>query len=193
MRVQSALRHAFRYKLKNGKEIARWFKVIPGSENIVLRLLAEHVEESIRRNGVGDTQNCSMAVCAQTHESVFSHAVEGTIDWYPSRCYVVSAVYPEPRRFNRTSKKFIEGQCVAYEHNSPIWKFNDNKEGQKKLLKLIKEAGGHIDVHLRPWRKQTQGTAHRASARDGSRVKNIKKRGGAGRIAYVLEQLASAA
>jgi hypothetical protein len=187
-KLAPVFRHPFKYQTRAGKVKTQWFKVISGKEHVILRLTEEHVEEARRRQGVGDTQNCTMAVCAQNHPEAFSHEVEGTIDWYPSRCYVVSKLYSSHRFLDKKKTKLVEGECHAYIHTSDIWKDNDSKAGLNRLLKRIREAGGYIDISLRPWRKQHEaGVYAGGKTRDGTRIKS-RKTGAAKRVAYALAQ-----
>jgi len=159
-------RHAFRFKLGTGHIMTHWARVIPAKMDVYLTVKAEHVRESIRLGGVGNTQTCTMATCASRQRECFPHNVEGYIDWFYSRAYVVSKI----------DKNGLPSECYEYAHSSKIAQLNDSRGGQKKLLAEL-EASGERIVHLRP---VTLG-AHKAKSppkgrRDGSRTK-VQPRG----------------
>lgn len=164
-------KHAFRFQGGGGKEakiITCWAKVIRSTTGVYLALKAEHVRESIKRRGVGNTQTCSMAICAQSSQEAFPHSVEGFIDWFYSRAYVVS----------RCDKNGLPSECYLYEHSDGIAQLNDTKGGQKKLLEELEQAGGERIIHLRPAPRYKGGTAYRktpAGRRDGSRTKVLAR------------------
>jgi len=134
-------RWPFRHKLKNGTVKVYWLKVIPAWNTAHPILEAKHVQESIRRHGVADTQNCAEACMVQDNADKFDHPVEGTIDFTYRRVAVVSKLYKEPRIL-RGSKRTVSGECVVYEHkHSDIAKLNDSPRGQKKLLAMLKANG----------------------------------------------------
>ena len=134
-KIKGRHRHAFRFKVEkaNGttQEFECWADVIFANKSVTLSLKAEHVRESIRRKGVGNTQTCSMAVCASREEDRFPHPVEGYIDWQYSRAYVVS----------KLDKTGLPCECVAYRHYDEIARLNDSKGGQQKLLAQLEKYG----------------------------------------------------
>jgi len=155
-------RHAFRFKIEpSGKIVTWWAKVIEAKRDVYLTLKAEHVRESIRLRGVGNTQTCSMAVCAQREQENFPHAVEGYIDWFYRRAFVVS----------RLDKNGMPRDCYVYEHSDGIGKLNDSKGGQQKLLETLEAEGGERIIHLRPIRRNPTAKHPPSGRRDGSRTK----------------------
>jgi hypothetical protein len=138
----SRFRHAFRFKLAddNNQVITSWAKVRIPSKGVELMLKPEHVQASRRKGGIGNTQTCSMALCAKAHQNSFPHPVEGYVDWQYRRAYVVSKV-------GRSTG--MPTECFVYDHNDPIAHLNDSKGGQDKLLKML-EKKGEMVVRLRP-------------------------------------------
>jgi hypothetical protein len=55
-KIKPVLRHPFYWKDRSGKRRATWYRVIPGSERIILRVTEDHINESIRRHGIGDSR-----------------------------------------------------------------------------------------------------------------------------------------
>jgi hypothetical protein len=157
-------RHTFSFKITTPGEPARMINVKAGvtwaKRPVTLLLTAEDVERSIRAKGVGNTQTCSMAVCAKRQASQFPHSVEGFIDWQYSRAYVVSKVSKETG---------LPSHCVAYVHHDNIAKLNDTKGGQKKLLAAL-QAEGPRTIKLLPMVANPSGKVHRSSKRDGTRA-----------------------
>ncbi len=135
-------RHAFRFKIADGEDqfITAWAKVKIPSKRVKLVLRAEHVQKSQQLGGVGNTQTCSMAVCAKDHEGAFPHRVEGYIDWQYRSAYVVSKV---------SHDSGLPSECYVYKHNDKVAHLNDSKGGQAKLLQMI-NAKGAIVVALHP-------------------------------------------
>lgn len=134
-------RHSFRFKIKTDagdKVITAKAKVRRGPRNVHLTLTAADVRNSMRLGGVGNTQTCSMAVCAKRSAGEFPHKVEGYIDWQYGRAYVVSKV-------SRATGLPIE--CYVYRHSDDIAKVNDTKGGQAKLLADL-EKNGDRKIHL---------------------------------------------
>jgi len=154
--------------MPNGKIATIWAHVIPAKSDVYLPLRADHVRKSIELGGVGNTQTCAMAVCAARESHCFPHPVEGTIDWFYSRAYVVSAV----------DKNGLPSKCYEYRHNDKVAQLNDTKGGQKRLLADLEANGGERVVHLLPVKL---GAAHRASkanrssSRDGSRTRTVAR------------------
>lgn len=148
-RSTAQVRHIFWMTVKNEVtgddfEVPHPVKVKYGTKRVLLTLEAHHVERSIELRGVGDLTKCSMAVCGHAHAKSFSHAVakSGWLDWTYSRLFVAS----------RDSKKTgLPIECYAYEHDDEIALLNDSKEGQQKLLAMIRK-NGPIQIVLRPYR-----------------------------------------
>jgi hypothetical protein len=162
-------RHAFRFMVgspEDQKTITCWAKVVPAKQDVFLPLKAGHVEKSIKLKGVGNTQCCSMAVCAYEEKDCFPHQVHGYIDWFYSRAFVVS----------KLDKNGLPAECYAYMHSDNIAKLNDSKGGQKTLLAELKKGGDRI-IHLRPVRgHDNKGPFPHRSRQDGSRTK-VQPRG----------------
>jgi hypothetical protein len=139
--VRAPKRHAFRFKVsETGTVLVAWANVRKASKKVVLNLTADDVRRSMRLGGVGNTQTCSMAVCAKRQASQFPHKVEGYIDWQYRRAYVVTRV---------SKKTGLPVECVVYEHRDKIAQLNDSKGGQQKLLKEL-EANGDRSISLLP-------------------------------------------
>jgi hypothetical protein len=163
-------RHAFLFKVKvagKDKTFTHWARVFPAKRDIYLPLRADHVRRSIGLKGAGNTQTCSMSVCAQDNAEMFPHDVEGYIDWFYSRAFVVS----------RLDKNGIPCECYVYQHSDGIGRLNDTPGGQHKLLDELEAEGGERIIHLRPLRqfihhKPGKPIGHR----DGSRTK-VQPRG----------------
>ena len=166
-------RWPFRHKLKNGKVLTFWMKAIPAKRHAHPELDAKHVRESIRREGVGDTQNCTEACMVQDNAKEFDHPVEGTVDFGYRRVAVVSQLYKEPRRLNRNTKRIVWGECVIYEHrHANIAKLNDSPKGQQKLLEML-EANGPMRQTFSPLPVLAKRTwqAPKTGKRTGSRTR----------------------
>lgn len=142
-KVKPVKRHAFRFKIRGGDGekrslISSWAKVRDARSPVTITLTADMVRKSIALKGVGNTQTCSMAICAKAHKNSFSHNVEPYIDWTYTRCWVAS--------------KTVNGlptECFVYGHGSEIAQLNDTVGGQKKLLANI-ENNGPMVVTLKP-------------------------------------------
>lgn len=156
-----AHRHAFRFKVttNEGQEqvLKAWAKVRKARTQVNLTLIAADVRRSMQLGGVGNTQTCSMAVCAKRHK--FPHPVEGYIDWQYSMAYVVSKV---------SKATGMPVECYAYRHEDSIAKLNDTKGGQQKLLKELETKGDRI-IRLYPPQKKRNRPGRPAGQRDGSR------------------------
>jgi hypothetical protein len=103
-------RHAFRFRVgtkDDPKIITCWAKVKPAKTDVYLPLKAAHVQRSIGLRGVGNSQTCTMAVCASQEKENFPHPVEGYIDWFYHRAYVVS----------KLDKNGLPIECYAYAHS----------------------------------------------------------------------------
>lgn len=163
-------RHAFRFRVgpeDDQKTITFWAKVIPAKRDVFLTLRAADVLRSMKLKGVGTTNTCTMAVCAKREASSFPHSVEGYIDWFYSRAYVVS----------RLDKNGMPAECYEYIHSDKIAQLNDTQGGQKKLLAQLEASGDRI-IHLRPIKL---GVAHKGTEgkpegrKDGSRTRITAK------------------
>lgn len=176
---RKATRHSFGFKVRTNDGETRIIKakakMIKARKPVTLVLTAEDVESSIKQGGVGNTQTCSMAICAKRLAHAFPHPVDGYIDWTYSRAYVVTKV-----------RNGLPIECVAYTHYDDIAKINDSKNGQKKLLADLK-ANGPRTVRLFP----APATARRETGRprgkdDGSRTKIASSYGAKRRFAQAL-------
>jgi len=164
------VRHAFRVKIAHtGKVITYWCKVIDAKQDVFIPLKAEHVRKSIKLNGSGNTQTCTMAICAKANEDCFPHVVEGTIDWFYTRAFVVAQV----------DRNGIPKTCYVYAHSDGIGRLNDTPGGQRKLLKELEATpSGERIIHLRVIQPNTRVRSRKpAGKRDGSRTKVTSVRG----------------
>lgn len=182
----SAHRHAFRFKVQTNdgetQVMTAWAKVIPSTKKVKLVLTADHVRRSMKLSGVGNTQTCSMAVCAKEQADQFSHPVHGYIDWQYSRAYVVT----------RVSKAHgMPIACVAYSHQDDIAKLNDSKGGQAKLLKELETNGDRV-VHLRPIQQRlTDNIRLKGKRKTGERTSRPAAHGA--RLRFAVAQLGGVA
>ena len=180
-------RWPFHHRLKNGKTRTYWMKVILGWTHAYPILRAEHVMEAIRRKGVGDTQNCAEAVCAQRNPEAYVHPIEGTIDFTYSRAAVVSKIYREPRRLASDRKLYVQGECVVYAHDhADIARLNDSPRGQKKLLLMLRK-NGPLQQHFRPIKLGTRTWAVPPSGRKTGTRTRFKR--GKAREAFAIAAL----
>lgn len=170
-------RHAFRFKVgprDEPKIVTFWAKVKPGKLDVYLTLTAEDVRRAMKLGGVGTTDTCTMAVCAKRQKEGFPHPVEGYVDWFYSRAFVVS----------KCDKNGMPVECYEYMHNDSIARLNDTRGGQKKLLGQL-ESGGDRVIHLLPV-KRYDDHIKRSPSRgvgDGSRTRVIRSKGAALRFA----------
>lgn len=151
-------RHAFRFKLPDGQVLTAWAKARNAKKPVTLTLSAEDVSRSIELKGIGNTQTCSMAVCAKRQENAFPHSVDGYIDWNYRTAFVVSRL---------DSNTGMPSECFVYEHNDSIAKLNDTKGGQEKLLADLRK-NGNRQIRLLPPRAKR--------SRDGETVKGSGKK-----------------
>jgi hypothetical protein len=170
-------RHAFRFKVgpkDESKVVTFWAKVKPGKRDIYLTLAADDVRRAIKLGGVGTTDTCTMAVCAKRQRDQFPHSVEGYVDWFYSRAFVVS----------KCDKNGMPVECYEYMHNDSIAKLNDTRGGQKKLLAQLEAKGDRI-IHLLPVKRYDHHTRRSPpkGVGDGSRTKVIRSKGAALRFA----------
>lgn len=177
------VRHTFLYRWEdaNGKLriIKAKAKVRHPAKSVILTVKPEHVRKSIRREGVGDTANCSMAVCAVDHEGAFPHKVEGHIDWTYTRAFVVSKV----------DRNGLASECYVYDHHDDVAQLNDTKGGQQKLLTKL-EADGPLQIVLTPKRIRSKvGRPGRGRKKVGTRDVESRLRGG--KLRYAVAKLAS--
>ena len=177
-------RHAFRFKVgpkDDPKIITCWAKVIRARASVFLPLRADHVRRSIKLEGVGNTQTCSMAVCATQERNCFPHRVEGYIEWFYKRAYVVSGL----------DKNGLPSECYIYQHSDGIAQMNDTKFGQKKLLAEL-ETGADRIIHLRPTQVYVPGSRPGIplGRRYGSRTK-VQPRGA--KLRFAVAQMGAVA
>jgi hypothetical protein len=131
-----------------------------------LVLTAEHVRESIRLNGAGDTTKCPGSICVQCHANLFRHKVIGMIDFTTSRLFIES----------RQNKLGHPIDCYGYEHDGKIPNMVDNTpEGLRRLLAYIEEHGP-ITFRIKPYRKRSEeGRPGRDRKGTGVRKNQYKK------------------
>lgn len=177
------VRHTFLYRWEdaNGKMhvIRAKARVKHPSRAVVLTLRPEHVKKSIKREGVGDTANCTMAICASDHATSFPHAVEGHIDWTYTRAFVVSKV-------NRDG---LPTECYVYDHRDDIARFQDTAGGQTRLLSFL-EKMGERQIVLFPKRIRSK-KGRPGKGRKGSGARDVERRLRGGRLRYAVAQMAS--
>ncbi|SRR5580765_19969 len=164
--TRSFPRHPFRFRIEGDegetKIFTAWAKIRFTRKPVTLTLTAADVRKSIAAKGIGNTQTCSMAMCAKRLADEFDHPVEGYIDWQYRTAQVVSRIDRETG---------LPSECVPYVHNNGVAHLNDTKGGQKKLLKIL-ERDGPMKIKLIP-RKPRHGEAKRGAPegrRDGSRT-----------------------
>jgi hypothetical protein len=155
-------RYPFRVQMGDGRIFTLWARVIQAKRPVEVMLKAEHVRESIRLGGVGNTQTCSMAICSKREAHCFPHRVEGWVVWTYNRAYVVS----------RLDKNGAPLECYAYAHADIIGKLNDSTGGQQKLLAQL-ERDGDRKVRLYPIKRYDKPgyKPPPLGKGDGSRVK----------------------
>jgi hypothetical protein len=159
---RAGIDHAFYLKVDD-KHIPLWTKARYATKEVTLQLTADHVRKSMSLGGVGNTQTCSMAVCAKSQAYAFPHPVEGYVDWTYRRAYVVTKI---------SKKTGMPTHCVVYSHDSKIAHLNDSQGGQEALLKMIEENGGVIEITLKPINSRV---GERVGQRVGERVGQRKK------------------
>ncbi len=163
-------RHPFRFKVQVSPR--RWemltgmAKVKKARQKVTLVLTADDVRESILRKGVGNTHDCSMAICAKRLEDRFPHPVDGGyIDWTYRMCYVVTKLDKETR---------LPAECVAYEHQDSVAHLNDSLDGQRKLLEILEEDGDRtIILHPPVHRPREAGKSKGRNTGERARVKTF--------------------
>lgn len=174
-------RHTFRFTVDTGEEgkpkvLTAKAKVRHAKKAVELVLTAADVRRSIAMKGVGNTQTCTMAVCARRHASAFPHAVEGYIDWQYRTAFVVS----------RLSKQtHLPIACVAYQHYSSIAQLNDTKGGQLKLLQQL-ERDGDLVIRLLPPRPRKPRPGRPTGNRTGERAPRL---GTGAKLRFAVAQL----
>jgi hypothetical protein len=153
-------RHLFLFKipdlLRPGKTkvIKSWAKVINATSPVELKLKAEDVQRSMQMDGIGNTQTCSMAICANRQADSFKHPVEGYIDWQYSRAYVVT----------KLNKDGLPCECVCYGHWDDVARVNDSKGGQKQLL---------ADLRLARLRRSTKSQLQKTNLPSVARLRRF--------------------
>lgn len=140
-------RHPFRFKIEvegeKTRTITAWSTVRRARLPVDLILTADDVRRSIKLKGVGNTQTCSMAICAKRQEKSFPHPVEGGfIDWQYRAAFVVSKI-------NKVTG--LPTESYVYYHHDDIARLNDSKGGQKKLLDVLEAKGDRV-IRLLPVR-----------------------------------------
>jgi uncharacterized protein with NRDE domain len=163
-------RHAFRFKLENGKMITAWAKVRQAKTSVELVLTKEHIERAIALGGRGNTQLCAMAVCSREHGDAFPHSFE-FVDWLYSKAYFVTK-----------TKDGLPSECVVYTHHDNIAPLFDSDIGMKKLLRKIKESGSRT-INLYPPKARTHRPGRPRGKNTGERQRTIKAKGAALRFA----------
>lgn len=179
--MKGRYKHAFRFKVTNneGQDYVFVSKatVRHPTRPVRLDLKAEDVRRSMKLGGVGNTQTCSMAVCAMRQKDRFSHQVDGYIDWQYSRAYVVSKI-------NKLGHPI---ECYAYGHADSIAKLNDTKSGQKTLLRAL-ETSGDRTISLWPMKTRKAPGPRPAGNKDGSRSSRPATMRGA-KLRFAVAQL----
>lgn len=175
-------RHTFVFKIHAGegektKILKAKAKVRRALKAVDLFLTAADVRRSIKLKGVGNTQTCSMAVCAKRQADAFPHPVEGYIDWQYRTAFVVSKV-------SKTTGLPVE--CFAYEHHDKIAKLNDSKGGQVKLLAQLEAEGDRV-IRLLPIRKRPGRPNKPQGRQDGSR--STRPSGVGAKLRFAVAQL----
>lgn len=162
-------RHQFLFKIPDlrrpgkTKVIRSWAKVINATKPVTLRLTAEDVQRSMKMDGAGNTQTCSMAICAMRQSEAFlPHVPEGYIDWQYSMAYVVT----------KLNAQGLPCECVAYRHQDDVAKINDSPAGQKKLLAEL-VVNGDREIRLYPPQKKRD----QSGRKDPPPAKKTGKRG----------------
>lgn len=160
--------YPFQFKLMDSRGKLRVFTVRCrtryATHYVDIVLTADHVRKSIKLKGVGNTQTCSMSICALDHADKFPHKVEGFIDWTYSRAAVAVTV---------DKKTQLPNKSVLYGHRSQIAYLNDSPEGQLKLLKILEE-DGPITIRLTPIRVRDREELKKQATRATKR--KLKKR-----------------
>lgn len=170
-------RHAFRFKVgpkDEPKTVTFWAKVRPGKKHVYIKLATNDVQRAMKLGGVGTTDTCTMAVCTKRQKDQFPHPVEGYVDWFYTRAFVVS----------KCDKNGMPIECYEYAHNDSIAKLNDTRGGQKKLLAQLEATGDRI-IHLLPVKRYDKHIKRSppAGVGDGSRTRVIRSKGAALRFA----------
>ena len=158
-------RFEFQYPTLSGEKqtIPMDAKVFTGWQRVELELTAEDVRNAIKAHGVGNTQNCAMAMCAKRLRHRFPHEFVGIIDWQYSRAFVASKI----------DKDGKISECVRYRHSDGIAKLNDSEKGHQKLLREIKKAGGSITIVLSADQIRPPSIGKRMGRKDGSRSSSL--------------------
>jgi hypothetical protein len=167
-RKTAQVRHIFYTAILNevtGKEIIvpHPVKVRYATKEAVLKLEIDHVERSIKLDGVGDLVKCTMAICGHANAKAFSHSLaeSGWLDWTYSRVFVAS---------KDSKKNSLPIECYCYEHNDDIAHLNDSPGGQQKLLERIR-AEGPIYITLKPYRiRSKKGRSGKGRPKTGTRA-----------------------
>lgn len=170
-------RHPFYFQIPGQKPLTFRAKVADAKRSATLRLTAEDVRNSIAQKGVGNTQTCSMAICAKRQEAAFSHPVTGYVDWTNTRAYVVS----------KLNSDGTPSECVVYRHYDNIARLNDTEGGQRKLLyDLI--TNGDRDITLVPVTAEPKGRGGKATGTGKKRKQRVIALRGAN-LRFAIAQL----
>jgi hypothetical protein len=129
--------HTIHYVLPNGKKKAIKADVYAGKTGFDLTVTMADLERAEKLGGVGTTQTCMMAVCADRHADMVPHPFE-TVEWTESRAYFITEWRP-----NRNPK------CIVYRHDDKMAAMFDSPSGRRELRKILK-AEGKISVQLHP-------------------------------------------
>ncbi len=152
-------KHPFRFQIPGrDKPLTFWAKVRHAKEHVELKLTAKDVIRSMQLKGTGNTQTCSMALCAKRLASEFPHPVSGFIDWSYSRAHVVTKVRSDG----------TPSECVVYRHDDDVAHLNDEPEGQKRLLSELKKNGDML-IRLHPINPKTKGKSGKRTGSGGGR------------------------
>jgi hypothetical protein len=173
------VRHPFLYRVANPDgthEIKRIFaRVVRATRDVAMVIDEPHVLKSMELNGVGNTATCSAAICTYAHRDDFPHPVIGFTDWTYSRAFIVS----------KRNQFGLPIECYAYEHDDEIARMNDSKDGQRRLLALIRK-NGPITIVLRAYRQRSdEGRPGRGRKATGAR--SPEKRLGANRRYFTAQ------
>src|SRR5215468_7637029 len=159
--VKRIVRHAFRFKIEGQDEpFVVWTKAINARSRVELMLTAADVRRALELRGMNNTQKCAGAICAKRQKHLFSHPVEGYVDWQYRRAYVVSR-----------TKNGMPSVCVVYGHHDDTAQMFDKEETMRKLLRDLEMNGPRKITLLPPPRHKSQkGVDRPMGKRDGTRV-----------------------
>ena len=139
---RSPRRHPWRFKRRGAKApiVTQWAKVKDAKYPVLITLEPEHVRQSMKLKGAGNTQTCPGALCVKDPRHNFPHPVTGFVDWLYSRVMVAS-------KFDRNGDI---SECYRYAHSEEFAKIVDaSPGGQRRLLEYL-EANGPMEIRLLP-------------------------------------------